>query len=71
MFDGKKENNMAKYVVSVKIDGRLDVEVDAESFEAAKELAVLNAGEQDWNRIEAVDIEAVNAEDENGEFRDF
>lgn len=60
-----------KYFVSVKIDGRIDVEVNADSFEQARYMAELEAGNCDWNRIEAVDIEAVNAEDETGEFIDY
>lgn len=60
-----------KYIVSVKINGRIDVEVDTDSFEEAKWLAEMEAGNCDWNRIEAVDIEAVNAEDETGKFIDY
>ena len=60
-----------KYIVSVKIDGRLDVEVNADSFEQARYMAELEAGNCDWNRIEAVDIESVNAEDETGTFIDY
>lgn len=60
-----------KYVVSVAIDGRIDVEVDADSFEEAKDKAVLQAGDSDWNRIELVSCNPVNAEDENGNFKDY
>lgn len=60
-----------KYIVSVAIDGRIDVEVDADSFEEAKYKAVLQAGDSDWNRIELVNCNPVNAEDENGIFKDY
>jgi len=60
-----------KYIVSVKIDGRLDVEVEADSFEEARREAEFEAGNCDWNRVECVDIEAVNAEDETGKFIDY
>jgi hypothetical protein len=60
-----------KYVVSVAIDGRIDVEVEANSFEEARLLAALEAGNTDWNQMELVSCNAVNAEDENGKFIDY
>ena len=60
-----------KYFVSVAIDGRIDVEVDANSFEEAKSKAILQAGDIDWNRMELVSCNPVNAEDENGKFKDY
>lgn len=60
-----------KYAVSVAIDGRLLVEVDAQSFEEAKEKAVFAAGCSNWNCAELVSLTAVNAEDENGTFVDY
>ena len=60
-----------KYIVSVAIDGRIDVEVEADSFEKAEYLAILEAGNTDWNRMELVSCKSVNAEDENGTFIDY
>lgn len=60
-----------KYIVSVAIDGRIDVEVEANNFEEAKLKAVFEAGNTDWNRMELVNCNSVNAEDENGEFIDY
>ena len=60
-----------KYIVSVAIDGRIDVEVEANSFEEAEHEAVLQAGDSDWNQMELVNCTPVNAEDENGVFKDY
>ena len=60
-----------KYIVSVAIEGRIDVEVEAESFEQARNLAVWEAGMTNWNMMELVSCKSVNAEDENGEFIDY
>ena len=60
-----------KYTVSVAIDGRIDVEVEANSFEEARQLAVYEVGNTDWNKMEFVNCAAVNAEDENGKFVDY
>lgn len=60
-----------KYIVSVAIDGRIDVEVEAKNFEEARQLAVYRAGDTDWNMMELVSCNAVNAEDENGTFVDY
>lgn len=60
-----------RYIVSVAIEGRLDVEVEADNFEQAQYKAIFEAGMNDWNRMELVGCHSVNAEDENGEFRDY
>lgn len=60
-----------KYFVSVAIDGRIDVEVEADSLEDAKHKATLEVGNTDWNRMELVSCNPVNAEDENGKFVDY
>ena len=60
-----------KYMVSVAIDGRIDVEVEANSFEEAKERAPFEVGQTDWNRMDLVEFRVVNAEDENGKFVDY
>lgn len=60
-----------KYIVSVTVQGIIDVEVDADSFDEAGFNAIFEAGDCDWNTIEYVNIESVNAEDENGELYVF
>lgn len=60
-----------KYIVSVAIDGRIDVEVEADSFEQAEYKAILEAGDTNWNMMELVSCRSVNAEDENGTFIDY
>lgn len=60
-----------KYMVSVAIDGRIDVEIEANSFEEAKQLAVYEVWNEDWNRMEMININPVNAEDKNGNFIDY
>lgn len=58
-----------KYTVSVAIDGRIDVDVEANSFEEAKSKVTLDG--VDLDKMECIGYKAVNAEDENGEFRDY
>ena len=60
-----------KYIVSVAIEGRIDVEVEANSFEEARDSAVWGVGNEDWNCMDLVNVKSVNAEDENGKFVDY
>ena len=60
-----------KYIVSVAIDGRIDVEVEANSFEEARKEAEWAVGNCDWNTMELVSCNAVNAEDEDTVFIDY
>ena len=60
-----------KYIVSVAIDGRIDVEVEANSFEEAKEKACVELYDEDFGNLECIEWHAVNAEDENGKFVDY
>lgn len=60
-----------KYYVSCAIEGRIDVEVEAENLEEAAHKARIEAGNTNWNAMDFVDISAVNAEDENGNFHDY
>lgn len=60
---------MAKYTVSMRVDGRVDVEVEADSFEDAF-VRARNA-EYDPEEVEVVDFDPVNATDEHGTMRDF
>ena len=60
-----------KYIVSVAVDGRIDVEVEANSFVEANEKARHEVGNCDWNTMDLVNVCPVNAEDENGVFTDY
>lgn len=60
-----------KYVVFMKVEGRIEVEVEAgsaeEAFEAADDLAL----DADLSTMEVVDLRPVNAVDEKGELTDY
>ena len=58
-----------KYTVSIAVDGRVDVEIEANSFEEAKEKATYC--DFDLEKLECVGRTPVNAEDENGNFVDY
>ncbi len=60
-----------KYNVSVAVDSRIDVEVEASSFEEAKELAEEKAQDMDLNCVTYCEFSAVNATDENERFYDY
>lgn len=62
-----------KYIVSMKVEGRIDVEVEAENsdeaFEKAKnEFMNIEIGKDNF---EFVDSEPVNCSDENGNLTDY
>ena len=60
-----------KYYVTFAVDARYTAEVEANSFEEAKKLAEEEFCDADWNEMEYVDHEPVNAEREDGEFIDY
>ena len=60
---------MAKYTVSLSLDCRVDVEVEADSFEEAFRKA--DKAGYDWNKVEVVGFDPVNATDENGNMEDY
>lgn len=60
---------MAKYTVSLSLDCRVDVEVEADSFEEAFRKA--DKAEYDWNEVEVVGSGLVNATDEKGVLKDY
>lgn len=64
---------MKKYTISMKVEGRVDVEVEAENtdeaFEKAKE-AFMDV-EIGKDNFEFVDAEPVNCTDENGDLTDY
>lgn len=55
---------MAKYTVSLSLDCRVDVEVEADSFEEVFRKA--DKAGYDWNKVEVVGGGLVNATDEKG-----
>lgn len=61
-----------KYYVSMRVDGRIDVEVDADSpeeaFEKAEEKWI--SDDFDFNKMDIVDSEPVNCTDEDGNLTD-
>lgn len=63
---------MAKYNVSMAVDLRVDVEVEANSFTEAFEKAKLQVSDVDLNLMgDWVGSEPVNAEREDGAFEDY
>lgn len=60
---------MAKYTVSLSLDCRVDVEVEADSFEEAFRKA--DKAGYDWNKVEVVGSGLVNATDEKGVQKDY
>ena len=60
---------MAKYTVSLSLDCRVDVEVEANSFEEAFRKA--DKAGYDWNKVEVVGSGLVNAMDEKGVLKDY
>ena len=58
---------MAKYTVSMAVDGRIDVEVEADTPDEAFDKAVEAFMEVDLKRMEVVDSHPVNCYDEKGE----
>ena len=57
------------HTISIAIDGRIDAEVDAVSFEEAKNKVNLN--DVNLANMDIVGYNAVNATDENGVFIDY
>lgn len=55
-----------KYTVSVAVDGRIDVEVEAADPEDAKRKAVIGFMNADLSEMEVVHWQAMSADDENG-----
>lgn len=61
------------YTISMKVDGRMDVVVEADSVKEAFEKAEekWQTDDFDFNKMDIVDSEAVNCTDENGDITDF
>ena len=58
-----------RYDVSLAVDGRVTVSVDADTFDEAKQKATLD--DVDLSAMEVIGYSAVNAENEKGEFKDY
>lgn len=68
-FNLKKKGDKQKYTVSMRVDGRVNVIVEASSFEEAFELA--KEEEYDPIEVECVEYEPVNATDSHGILKDY
>ena len=65
----KKKVDKQEYTVSMRVDGRVNVIVEASSFEEAFELA--KKEEYDPIEVECVEYEPVNATDSHGILKDY
>ena len=65
------EGSVKKYNVSIAVDGRVNVAVNAASFEEAKEKALADFCDVNIGDVECIGFSAVNAETENEEFHDY
>lgn len=57
---------MAKYIVSMAVDGRIDVEVEAESTKEAFRAAEVAFMDADMKDLDVIDSKPVNVSDEDG-----
>ena len=55
-----------KYTVSMAVDGRIDIDVDADSPEEARGKAVEAFATADLSNMEIIGTSAVNCSDDNG-----
>ena len=55
-----------KYTVSVAVDSRIDIEVEAADPEDAKRKAAVEFMSADLSEMETIHWQAMSAEDENG-----
>ena len=60
-----------RYTVSMAIDARLDIDVEAENPEAAREAAMEKFLDCDLKNIEMIGWKPVNATDENDVLTDY
>lgn len=60
-----------EYTVSIAVDGRIDIKVKASSFEEAKGKANIAFADANLGKLECISWTAINAEREDGEFRDY
>lgn len=57
---------MAKYIVSMAVDGRIDVEVEAESTKEAFRAAEVAFMDADMKDLDVIDSKPVNVSDKDG-----
>ena len=60
---------MAKYTVSLAVDARVDVTVEAKSLDEAK--ATAPSADFEWEDVDIVDLTPVNATGEDGVLHDY
>lgn len=58
-------------IVSIAVEGRVDIEVDVDSIDEAQEAALEEFASANLNSMDVVKFHAVNVETETGEFRDY
>ena len=67
----KKDKGIKKYILSLAIDARVDVKIEAKSLEEAMGKARNDVHYYDMNDIEVISSKPVNITDEDGEMTDF
>ncbi len=60
-----------EYNVSIAIDGRINIKVNADNPNEAKENALQAFGSANIGDVECIGFHAVNAEDSNGNLTDY
>lgn len=71
VVDRIRASRQKQYLVSLAVDGRAEICVNAENFEEAKRKAMDRFTEFDCGDLECVEWKAVNAESSDGEFHDY
>ena len=62
----KERTTKMKYTVSIAVDGRIDIEVDANNKDEAREKALDAFANADLSKMEVVGTSAVNCSDDDG-----
>lgn len=60
-----------QYIVSMAVESRISIEVEADNFMDAQEAALGKFVSSDLRRMKVVGFHAVNAESETGKFQDY
>lgn len=60
-----------KYTVSMKVEGRVDVEVEAKNPKEAKLKAYQAFGGADLSKMDFTEVDPVNCTDEDGNLTDY
>ena len=60
-----------KYIVGIAVDGSVYIEVEADSFDEARDKANDMMCEIDFGQLEDINWNVVNAEDDNRKFKKY